>query len=507
MSGENLEGAKKVGFDTDKYLEAQTKAIKERVAKFKKLYLEFGGKIYNDFHAARAIHGYRASAKMDLLKQLGDIEILYCVSAKDIEKGKVRGDTGLSYDNQTLKEIHDIADFGLKINNVVITRYQNEPSIEKFKNRLENAGLKVCIHKEIAGYPHNIDNVLKGYEGQPLVEISKKLTIVTGAGGNSGKMATCLSQVYNERRQGDKTGYAKFETFPIWNLDLNHPINDAYEAATADLLDVNMIDPFHEKAYGVKAVNYNRDIENFDILISIMERITGEKDPFGYKSPTDMGVNTAAVGIVDDEACRESAKQEIIRRYFRYQKEKKQGIETQGTLDRMAEIMEKAGVREEDRMVVQPARQAAQEAEKDEKKGNKGIFCGAALELPDGKIITGKNSPLLHAESAVILNAIKILAKIPDEVPLLPQSVLEDIGKLKIEILGGRTESLNLEEALIALAVSTSTNPTANACIGMLEKLRGCELHTTHMPSTGDDAGLRKLGLNVTTDGEANVKL
>jgi len=499
------QGGHKVGFDTQKYLDVQTKAIKDRVAQFEKLYLEFGGKLCYDFHASRVLPGYQPSAKIDLLKQLGDIDIIYCVSAKDIERGKIRGDSGLTYDFQTLKDISDILGFGLDVNCVVITRYKREASVPKLKKKLENYGLKVYVHTEIEDYPNNMKKVLAGYEKMPLVKTDKKLTIVTGAGGNSGKMATCLAQVYNERRQGTKTGYAKFETFPIWNLELNHPINIAYEAATADLLDVNMVDSFHKKAYDVTAVNYNRDIENFDILISIMEKITGEKQPFGYQSPTDMGVNMAAQGIVVDKVCREAARQEIIRRYFRYHKEKVEGVETQETLDQIQMIMDKVKAKETDRKVVEPARQAAETGEK-KQKGNKGIFCGSALELADGTIVTGKNSSLFHAESAVVLNAIKILAKIPDEIELLPVSVIQDINNLKTKVLGEKTESLNVGETLIALSVSTSTNPVAKKCIAMLKELRGCELHTTHLLSRGDEAGLRKLGVNVTTDAQPSIR-
>ena len=499
-----IDKGRQLGFNTQKYLDAQTKAIKDRVSQFEKLYLEFGGKLCYDFHASRVLPGYEPTAKVDLLKQLGDIDIIYCVSAKDIERGKVRGDSGLTYDLQTLKDISDIISFGLDVSCVVITRYEKEASVFKFKKKLENYGLRVYVHTEIEDYPNNIEKVLAGYEKQPLIKTNKKLTIVTGAGGNSGKMATCLTQVYNERIKGTKTGYAKFETFPIWNLDLNHPVNIAYEAATADLLDVNMIDPFHKKAYDVTAVNYNRDIENFDILIGIMEKITGEKEPFGYQSPTDMGVNMAAKGIIDDELCGEAAKQEIIRRYFRYNKEKTEGIETQQTLDQIQMIMDKVDMKEVDRKVVEPARKAAKQAE-EKKKGNK-IFCGSALELADGTMITGKNSPLLHSESAVVLNAIKVLAGILDEIDLLPVSVIQDINNLKTKILGEKTESLNVEETLIALSVSTSTNPVVSKCIKMLKELRSCELHSTHLLSKGDVAGLRKMGINVTTDAQLSVR-
>jgi uncharacterized protein (UPF0371 family) len=498
---------KNIGFDTEKYLEAQTEAILERVGKFEKLYLEFGGKLVSDGHAERVLPGYRPTAKIELLKKLGDIDIIYCVSAKHVEVGKVRADSGLSYDLQTLKEIRDIADHGLQVKYVVITRCENKASVAQFERKLERLGIEVFIHDEIPGYPNDLDQVIKGYEKESFVPANKKLTIVTGAGGNSGKMATCLSQVYNERKNGINSGYAKFETFPIWNLDLNHPVNIAYEAATADLLDYNIIDPFHEKAYDKKVVNYNRDIENFDILIAIMKKITGEENPFGYKSPTDMGVNMAAKGIIDDAVCSEAGKQEIISRYFKYKKYYAEGIETKATMERIDEILEKMNLKAEDRKVVLPAREAAEDASTRDEKGNKGIFCGAALELPNGEIITGKNSPLLHAESAVVLNAIKAMANISDDIPLLPQSVIEDINYLKTQVLGEKTESLNLEETLIALSVSRSTNSTVRDCIAKLKDIKGCEFHSTHRLSNGDEAGARKLGLHVTTGAQANVAL
>ncbi len=496
---------KKIGFDTDKYLSAQSEFIKNRLNKFEKLYLEFGGKLSYDLHASRVLPGYRPTAKIELLKQLAEAEIVYCVSARDIEKGRIRGDFGLTYDLQTLKDISDIKDFGLNINSVVITFYQGQTGAEILKKKLENFGLKVYFHTPIKGYPLEIEEVLRGYLLQPYVETNKKIVVVTGTGPNSGKMATCLTQIYQERKKGLKTAFAKFETFPIWNLDLDHPVNTAYEAATADLLDVNMIDPFHLKAYGVSAVNYNRDIENFDILISIMKEMTGEEFPFGYHSPTDMGVNMAAQGITDDQVCREAARQEIIRRYFRYQKEKLEGTGNQRTVDRIKEIMEKSGLIEEKRVVVAPARQAAQDCQK-AGKGNKEIYCGSALELPDGRVVTGKNSTLLHAESATVLNAIKVLAGVDDEIKLLPEVVIKDINDLKTKILGEKTESLNVEEILIALAFGASINPTAKKCLDKLKDLRDCEMHTTHVLSSGDEGGLRKLGINVTTDAKLTIK-
>lgn len=494
----------KIGFDTNKYLKEQTKKILERVSQFERLYLEFGGKLCYDLHAARVLPGYDPTTKIGLLKKLGDIEIIYCISAKDIAKGRVRRDFGLTYDNQTLKDISDIKDFGLDVSSVIITRYNGEHAAKIFKKKLENFGMKVYIHNEIKDYSTNIKRVLNGYEKQPYIKTNKKLIIITGVGGNSGKMAFCLSQIYHERKKNIKTGFAKFETFPIWNLELKHPINIAYEAATADLKDVNMVDPFHERAYNVIAINYNRDIENFNILKNLMQKITKERDPFGYKSPTDMGVNMAKEGIIDDKICREGAKQEIIRRYFRYHREKVEGIEAQETIDRMQKIMNEVKVKPEDRKVVIVARKAAVEAEKDG-KGFNNIFCGAAIELKNGKIVSGKNSPLLHAESAAILNAVKELAKIPDCIDLISEDVIRVITNMKKGLLNKKACSLNVDETLIALAMSSTTNPTAKAALEKLKELENCEMHITHLPTQGDEAGLIRLNMNVTTDAKLSL--
>ncbi len=490
-----------IGFDTKKYVEKQTKKILDRVSKFEKLYLEFGGKLCYDMHAARVLQGYKETAKVELLKELGDIEIIYCISAKDIERGRVRRDFGLTYDNMALKDVSDIKDFGLNVSAVIITRYEGENSVKLFKKKVENFGMDVYIHDEIEGYPNDIEKVLKGYSNQPYVKTSKKLVIVTGVGGNSGKMAFCLSQIFHERKKDKKTGFAKFETFPIWNLELKHPINVAYEAATADLLDVNMVDPFHKEAYGISAINYNRDVENFNILKSLMQSITKEEDPFGYKSPTDMGANMAKEGIVDDDVCREAAKQEIIRRYFRYHREKIEGIETQETIDRMQEIMKEVNVNPGDRKVVGRARKAAEEKD----KGFNNIFCGAAIELKDGSIITGKNSPLLHAESAAILNSIKILSKIPDNIDLISTEVMGEITNMKKDLLNKKTSCLNVDEMLIAIAVSSTTNPSAKSALEKLKELENCEMHITHLPTQGDEAGLIRLNMNITTDAKLSL--
>lgn len=501
---------KQPGFDSEKYLNAQTEAILDRLKKFEgNLYLEFGGKICFDLHAARVLSGYDPENKIKLLKRLKDLEIIYCVSAKDLQKSRVRQDLGLTYDNQTIKTVDELGEHGLDVSAVVITRFEEEFAAKRFKRQLENLGVRVFLQTEMNSYPKDIDFIVSenGFGSQPYIPIKKKVIIVTGAGGGSGKMSFCLSQIYHEHNKGFDSGFAKFETFPIWNLPLDHPINTAYEAATADLLDENMIDTYHEKAYGVTAVNYNRDIENFAIMKQIFEKILGKENFVAqYQSPTDMGVNRAKDGIINDEICREAAKQEIIRRYFRYNEEYLKGIHEKRTVERMEELMKKAGVKKTDRPVVLASQKAAEQAKSKLEKGNKGIFSGAAIELHNGEIVTGKNSPLLHAESAAVLNAVKILAGIPDKMPLLTKSVIENINVLKTGILNGKSESLNLDETLIALSVSSAANPLAQQAIQELRGLESCEMHTTHIPSSGDIQALRKLKINVTTDAIPTLK-
>ncbi|NIO22557.1 MAG: DUF1846 family protein [Candidatus Aenigmarchaeota archaeon] len=501
-ANKRFSSVKKSGFDTGKYLEAQSSEILNRVKRFdKRLYLEFGGKLCYDFHAARVLPGYEPDTKIKLFRKLSNnMQIIYCVSAKDIQRGKMRGDFGLPYDQQTLKDIRDLKDKGLNVSCVVITIYNGESLADRFKRYLENLGIKVYVFTEIKGYPDDLDLVVsdKGYGSQPYIKIEKPLVVVTGAGGGSGKMFLCLSQMYHDHKRGIKSGFSKFETFPIWNLPIDHPVNIAYEASTADLGDYNMVDPFHEKKYGTTAINYNRDIENFELMKNILERILGnEKIP--YNSPTDMGVNKAKIGIINDKVCREAGKQEIIRRHFRYKEEMMLGIESKETVERAKEIMEKLGLKPERRKVVVPARKASEEARK-KGKGNKGVFCGAAIELPNGRIVTGKNSPLLHASSAAVLNAIKVLADMPDNIHLIQPNVLQGIDKLKTKTLGMKSESLNLDETLIALSASSLANSKAEKAIGELVELKDCEMHITHIPTNGDMSGLRKIGLNVTSD-------
>ncbi len=496
---------KKKGFNTGRYLSAQTDAIKKRVKKFDgKLYLEFGGKLCYDMHAARVLPGYEPTAKVQLLKKLKDIEIIYCVGAKDIQKGRVRRDFGLTYDNQTFKDIADLKIYGLSVSSVVITRFEGESLAKRLEHKLKARGIKTYIHTEIKGYPNDIERVIgkEGYGKQPYIRTSKPIIIVTGAGGGSGKMSFCLSQMCHDKKIGIKSGFAKFETFPIWNLSLNHPVNTAYEAATADLRDVNMVDPFHLKAYKINAVNYNRDIENFRIMKELISRIVDKKNYAAkYQSPTDMGVNMVKAGIVDDKIIKAAAGQEIIRRYLRYCQERTEGIETQATVDWMEKIMNKAKVKVTDRIVVEKARAAKVDAKK-KGKSFLGIYCGAAIELNDGKIITGKNSFLLHSESAVVLNSIKFLAGIPDEIDLLSEQVLQKIISFKKDYLNSQSGSLNLEETLIALSISATTNPMAEKALRNLNNLKNCEMHLTYLPSFANESALIRLGLNFTTDAE-----
>lgn len=491
----------KIGFDNEKYLKEQSHAILERVKKFNnKLYLEFGGKIIFDYHASRVLPGFDPNVKMRLLQKLKDkADIILCIYAGDIERRKVRADFGITYDADALKLIDDLKEWGLEISAVVITRFENQPAARIFKNKLERRDIKVYTHRYTKGYPTEIDLIVsdEGYGVNEYIKTKNPLVIVTGPGPGSGKLATCLSQLYHDHKKGIKSGYAKFETFPIWNLPLKHPVNAAYEAATADIKDFNLIDPFHLEAYNKTTVNYNRDVEIFPVLKKILEKIMGKESI--YKSPTDMGVNRAGFGIIDDKIVQETAKQEVIRRYFRYCCEFALGFVDKETVDRVAILMDGLNVKAEDRKVVAPARKAAKDAEK-KKKPSDEIFCGAAIELKNGKIVTGKNSPLMHATSSLILNAIKKLSGIPDKIHLLSPNIIESIGKLKKSISNTKTISLDLEEALIALSISAATNPTSQMALDKLKELHGCEAHITHIPTPGDESGLRSLGVNLTSD-------
>ena len=497
----------KAGFDNEKYLQEQTSEILERVKRFgNKLYLEFGGKLLYDYHAARVLPGYDPNVKMRLLSELKDkADIVLCIYAGDIERKKIRADFGITYDSDALKLIDDLRGWGINVLGVNITRFENQPAATVFKNKLERRGIKVYTHPFTKGYPTDVELIVsdQGYGATEYIETDKPLVIVTGPGPGSGKLATCLSQLYHDHRRGMNSGYAKFETFPIWNLPLRHPVNVAYEAATADIQDFNLIDPFHLEAYDQIAVNYNRDVEVFPVLKRILEKITGGES--FYQSPTDMGVNRAGFAITDDEVTREAAKQEIIRRYFRYRCEYAMGFTGRETVQRVELFIRDFDLEPAYRGVVEPAHEAAKAAQ-EENKGNEGIYCGAAIELRDGTIIKGNNSPLMHAATSLIIHAIKHLAGIPDKLQLLPDYITDSVRNLKTEILNEKTVSLDLEEALIALSISAMTNPAAQMAIEKLKELRDCEVHMTHIPTPGDEAGLRRLGVNLTSDPDFSTK-
>ncbi|HOD34857.1 MAG TPA: DUF1846 domain-containing protein [Syntrophales bacterium] len=491
----------KKGFDNEKYIAEQTAEILGRVRRFNnKLYLEFGGKLLYDYHAARVLPGYDPNVKIRLIQELKDkADILLCIYAGDIERKKIRADFGITYDSDALKMIDDLRAWGIEVRGVVITRFENQPSATLFKNKLERRNIEVFTHRYTKGYPTDVDLIVsdEGYGANACIQSEKPLVIVTGPGPGSGKLATCLSQLYHDYRRGIQSGYAKFETFPIWNLPLKHPVNVAYEAATADIRDFNLIDPFHLEAYGKMSVNYNRDVEAFPLLKRILERITG--GPSFYKSPTDMGVNRAGFAIVDDAVTQEASKQELIRRYFRYRCEYAMGFTDRETVQRVVLFLKDFNLKPEDRPVVEPARKAAQAAGEEE-KGNEGIYCGAAIELSDGTIVTGNNSPLLHAASSVVIHAIKHLAGVPGKIKLLPEFITDAVRNLKTGILDEKSVSLDLEETLIALSISSTTNPAAQLALEKIKELRECEVHMTHIPTPGDEAGLRRLGVRLTSD-------
>ena len=496
-----------IGFDNDKYLKEQTSAILERVNRFNhKLYLEFGGKILYDYHAARVLPGFDPNVKMRLLQILKDkIDVILCIHAGAIERKKIRADFGITYDVDTLKTIDDFREWEIDIKAVVITRYQNQLPAKAFKNKLELRGIKVYLHYPTEGYPTDIDLIVsdQGYGANEYIKTTNPIVIITGPGPGSGKLATCLCNLYHDYKNGVKAGYAKFETFPIWDLPVDHMVNQAYEAATVDLEDRVLIDEHHLKAYNVKTVNYNRDIEAFHLLKRIFEKITGGESM--YQSPTDMGVNRASAGIVNDSIIAEASYQEIIRRYFRCSVEYALGMVEKETLDRINDIINNTGAKVKDRKVVLPAREAAKEAEKCG-RGNDGIYSGAAIELRDGKIITGKNSPLLQASSSLILNAAKYLAGLPDKMYLLPENIIDSVTYLKKDILNGKIVSLDVDETLIVLGISALSNPAAKMALENLKLLRDCEVHLTHIPTPGDEAGWRKLKVNLTCDPEYSSK-
>lgn len=489
----------KIGFDHEKYLEEQSKYILERVNNYDKLYLEFGGKLLFDLHAKRVLPGFDENAKIKLLHKLKEnVEVVICVYAGDIERNKIRGDFGITYDMDVLRLIDDLRSYDLEVNSVVITRYDDQPSTTVFINKLERRGIKVYKHRATKGYPTDVDTIVseEGYGKNPYIETSKPIVVVTAPGPGSGKLATCLSQLYHENKRGNVAGYSKFETFPVWNVPLKHPLNIAYEAATVDLKDVNMIDYFHLEAYGETAVNYNRDLETFPVLKRIIEKITGKESV--YKSPTDMGVNRVGFGIVDDEVVKEASKQEIIRRYFKTGCEYKKGYVNKDTFEHAKLIMDQVNLKEEDRKVVLPARERAARL----KEENSSICTAVAIELNDGTILTGKGSELLDASAAALLNSIKYLANIADDMHLISPVILEPILDLKTKTLTNQKVSLNCEEVLIALSISAATNPIAQVAMEKLAMLKNCQVHSTTILPTSDEQTLRKLGIDVTCDAE-----
>ena len=497
---------KKIGFSTQKYLDAQVKRIMERVSLFDKLYLEFGGKLRYDNHASRVLPGFQVDTKIQMLRALGDdLEIIHCISAKDIERRKVRRDFGLTYEDQILRDIKDLRELHLDVSAVVINRFSGEPAALKFKQRLENRGIRVFMGYEIPNYLEDLDTVVsdEGYGKADWVPTEKKIVVVTAPGPNSGKMSFAMSQVYHDRKRGIMSGFAKFETFPIWDLPVEHPVNVAYEAATADLGDYNCVDPWHMKAHGESSTNYNRDVENFAIMERIIEKLVPEGDPMTQiKSPTDMGVNMANQGIIDDEAIQEASRQEIIRRYYQYNREFVESSTTYDTMERMEKIMERVGVKPNDRAVAKAAKKALEKSMKDTEKGSNGTYSGAAIEIVKGGalvIFTGKRSPIFHSESAALLNAVKSLAGIPDEIDVLSPIIIESIMKMK-EGLGLSDLSLDIKEVLDALAVSGVFNPNAAECLDEFVNLKNCEWHSTHIMDPGCEKPLKELGLNITTD-------
>ena len=483
---------RKIGFDNDKYLSMQSEHIRERIGQFgDKLYLEFGGKLFDDYHASRVLPGFAPDSKLQMLLQLADqAEMIISINAADIERNKIRHDLGITYDQDVIRLIGVYKEKGLYVSSVVITRYAGQSSADVFQKKLEAIGIKVYHHYSIDGYPNNIEKIVsdEGYGKNDYVETTRPLVIVTAPGPGSGKMATCLSQLYHENKRGVKAGYAKFETFPIWNIPLKHPVNLAYEAATADLNDVNMIDPFHLEAYGKTTVNYNRDIEIFPVLNAMFELIAGESP---YKSPTDMGVNMAGNCIVDDEACRYASNMEIIRRYYKYLcDQKRTGVNSQ-EIYKIELLMNQAGITPSSRPVVNAA------LEKSAKSGDKPAV---AIELEDGTIVTGKTGDLLGAASSALLNALKQLAGIDDSVDLLSPESISPIQILKTNYLGSRNPRLHTDEILIALSSSVVANPLADKALKQIPKLYGCDVHSTVILSSVDKDTFKRLGMNLTCE-------
>ncbi len=487
----------KIGFDNDKYLKTQSEHIKERIVQFgDKLYLEFGGKLFDDYHASRVLPGFAPDAKLQMLMQLSDCaEIVIVISAVDIEKNKIHGDLGITYDVDVLRLRDEFQSRGLYVGSVVITHYQGQHSAEQFKAKLEKKNIKVYLHYTIEGYPANVSLIVSenGYGKNDYIETTRPLIVVTAPGPGSGKMATCLSQLYHDRQRGIKAGYAKFETFPIWNIPLKHPINLAYEAATADLNDVNMIDPFHLEAYGETAVNYNRDIEIFPVLNAIFESIYGENP---YKSPTDMGVNMAGSCIIDDEACCQASKMEIIRRYYTALNKMVRDGSSETEVYKIELLMKQEKLTTADRRVAAAARKRAEDL---------GVPT-AAIELADGSIITSKTSDFLGASAALLLNALKYLAGVDHDTKLIKPEAIEPIQDLKVRYLGGRNPRLHTDEVLIALSLEACQDPNARRSLEQLPRLKGCQVHTSVMLSEVDMKIFKKLGVELTSEPVQTVR-
>ena len=481
----------KIGFDNELYIKLQSEKILERIKMFNdKLYLEFGGKLFDDLHASRVLPGFDPNIKTKLLVKLKDkAEIIFCISANDIEKNRIRADLGLSYDNELLRIIDNLRALGLYVSSIVITLYKGQSSATKFAQKLEQRGEKVYFHRYTKGYPSEVDVIVsdEGYGANPYIETTKPLVIVTAPGPSSGKLATCLSQMYHDYKRGVKAGYAKFETFPVWNLPLKHPVNIAYESATADLKDINQIDPFHFNAYGKLAVNYNRDIEVYPVLKNILKKITGQDV---YKSPTDMGVNMVASAIIDDEVVQESAKKEIVRRYLKAECDYKKGQASFDTLERTKYLMAEVELTPDYLPVVKASKETTK---------NTGYPC-VGLELPNGEIVFGKNKKIVSASGAVVLNALRSLAKMGDDFDIISDDILMPIVKLKTDYLHSKCGVLTLDDVLIALAISSHSNNKAKKALKKLPELKGCEAHCTYILSNAEEQSLKKLGINITCE-------
>ena len=488
----------KAGFDHSKYIKTQSEQIEKRINEFGgKLYLEFGGKLFDDHHASRVLPGFEPDSKVKMLQKMkDDVEIVIVINAEDIENNRMRNGIGITYDLDVLRLIDEFRGINLYVGSVVISHYRAQKSAQIFRNKLEMLGMKVYLHYPIDGYPYNVEHIVsdEGYGKNDYIHTERPLIVVTAPGAASGKMATCLSQLYHEHKRGVKAGYAKYETFPIWNLPLKHPVNIAYEAATADLNDVNMIDPYHLEAYGKTTVNYNRDVDIFPVVNTIFNKIWGESP---YKSPTDMGVNMAGYCITDNDIVSKAAHDEIIRRYFNTMCERRRGSATSNAVEKIELLMKQAHLTTDDRKVVPAA------LIRSEQTGNQPAV---AIELPDGNIITGKTSDLLGAASAALLNAVKAIGNIDPEMLLIAREAIEPIQKLKVDILGNRNPRLHTDEAMIALSISAAHDDTAKCAMNQLSKLQGCEAHSTVMLSQVDEDVFRKLGMNLTCEPYYQIK-